>query len=96
MFLASQVEKDALCTHKDEWLLKSFLNAQVQSTTLYLIRVDSINASIVLDPTTGRVFPKTSASINKENGNLLVGRIGWLNQPRKKYGSMVFFLKNKS
>lgn len=96
MFVASQVEEDALRTHKDEWLLKSFPNAQVQPTTLYPIRVDSVNASTVLDLTTGRVFPETSASISKENGNLLVGRIGWLNQPRKKYGSIVLFLKDKS
>ena len=96
MFVASQAHEDGLRMHLDDWLPKSFPKAQVQSTTFYPIRVDSVNASAVLDPTTGRVSPNVASSICEENGNLSVGRIGWLSQPGKKYGSMVLYLKEKS
>lgn len=96
VFVASQAHEDGLRMHLDDWLPKSFPKAQVQSTTFYPIRVDSVNASAVLDPTTGRVSPNVASSICEENGKLSVGRIGWLSQPGKKYGSMVLYLKEKS
>ncbi len=34
-------------------------------------------------------------SIAEENGRLAIGRIGWLSQPGKQYGSMVMYLKDK-
>lgn len=80
----------------DKWLFKSFPNAQVQSTTFYPVRVDSVNANAVLDATTGRISPQSASSISEENGNLAIGRVGWLSQPGKKYGSMVLYLKDKS
>ena len=78
VFVTSQGEEDALRTHLDDWLYRSFPKAQVQSITFYPIRVDSLNTSAVLDPSTGRVLPELSSSNSQENGNLLVGRIGWL------------------
>lgn len=96
VFVSSQAHEDGLRVHLDDWLPKSFPKAQVQSTKFYPIRVDSVNASAVLDPTSGRVSPDVALSISEENGNLSVGRIGWLSQPGKKYGSMVLYLKEKS
>ncbi len=96
VFVKAQKEEDALRTHLDDWLLKSFPKALVQSTTVYPIRVDSVNAEAVLDPSTGYIHSDLPESISKENGNLRVGRIGWLSQPGKKYGSIVLYLKEKS
>lgn len=94
-FVASPNHEIILRVHLDNWLFKSFPNAQVQSTTVYPIGV-SINANAVLDATTGRVSPQAASSISEENGNLAVGRVGWLSQPGKKYGLMVLYLKEKS
>lgn len=49
-----------------------------------------------MNATTGRVTPQVALSISEKNGNLAVGRVGWLSQPGKKYGSMVLYLKDKS
>lgn len=39
---------------------------------------------------------EVTRSIVEENGALSIGRIGWLSQPDKKYGSMVTYLKDKA
>ncbi|MCJ1345717.1 hypothetical protein MMC31_003926 [Peltigera leucophlebia] len=52
LFVALQAHENALRVHLDEWLFKSFPKAQVQSTTFYPIRVDSVNANAVLGPIT--------------------------------------------
>lgn len=39
---------------------------------------------------------QAALSIAEENGRLAIGRIGWLSQPGKKYGSMVMYLKDKA
>lgn len=96
LFVASQAHENTLRVHLDEWLFKSFPKAQVQATTLYPIRVDSVNAKAILDPITGHVSPQAASSIGEENGSLSVSRIGWLSQPGKKYGSIVLYLKEKS
>lgn len=94
--VASHDHKSLLRVHLDEWLFKSFPNVQVQSTTFYPTRVDSVNANAVLDATTRRVSPQVASSISEENGNLAGGRVGSLSQPGKKYGSMVLYLNDKS
>lgn len=96
VFIAPQAQENLLRVHLDGWLFKSFPKSQVQSTTFYPLRVDSVNANAVLDSTTGRVSPQAASSISEENGNLSVSRIGWLSQPGKKYGSMILYLKEKS
>lgn len=55
-----------------------------------------MSANAVLDMDTGRITPQAASSIGEENGGLAIGRIGWLSQPDKKYGSMVVYLKNKA
>lgn len=67
----------------------------MQPTIFYPVRVDNVNPSTVLDPSTGRVFPELPSSIRKENGNLLVGRIGWLSQSGKKIWLHGLLLKRK-
>ncbi len=96
LFVAPQVEENLLCIHTDEWLLKALPGARIQATTFYPIRVDSVNASAVLDSSTGRILDHAAIGISKENEGLMIGRIGWLSQPGKKYGSMVLYLKEKS
>ena len=89
-------EENLLRIHTDEWLSKILPRARVLATTFYPIRIDSVNASKILDPTTGRIMAEAATKISQDNGNLLVGRIGWLSQPGKRYGSMVLYLKEKS
>ncbi len=55
-----------------------------------------MNASEVLDSSTGRILDHAAIGISEENEGLMIGRIGWLSQPGKKYGSMVLYLKEKS
>ncbi len=76
--------------------MKAFPKAEIQATTLYPIKVDSVNASAILDANTGRIKPEAALLISDKNKNLPVGRIGWLSQPGKKYGSMVLYVKDKS
>lgn len=94
--IASQAHENTLRVHLDECLFQSFPKAQVQATILYPIRVDSVNANTILDAITGHVSPQAASSIGEENGSLSMGRIGWLSQPGKKYGSIVLYLKEKS
>ena len=96
LFVATQVEENLLRIHTDEWLLKALPKARIQATTFYTIRVDSVNASAVLDSSTGRILAEAATGISEENDGLMIGRIGWLSQPGKKYGSMVLYLKDKS
>lgn len=96
MFVTSQAQEDILRVHSDEWLFRAFPKAQIQATTLFPIRVDSVSANAVLDRDTGRITPQAASSIGEENGGLAIGRIGWLSQPGKKYGSMVVYLKDKA
>ena len=96
LFVATQVEENLLRIHTDEWLLKALPKARIQATTFYPVRVDSVNASAVLDSSTGRILAKAATGISEENDGLAIGRIGWLSQPGKKYGSMVLYLKDKS
>lgn len=96
VLVTTQAQEELLRIHKDEWLLKAFPKAEIQATTLCPIRVDSVNASAILDANTGRIKPEAALSISGENENLSVGRVGWLSQPGKKYGSMVLYVKDKS
>lgn len=96
MFVKAQKEENALCNHLNNWLLRSFLKALVQSITVYSIKVDSVNAKAILDRSTNCIWSDLPESISKKNGNLRVGRIRWLNQLEKKYGSIVLYLKEKS
>ncbi len=96
LLIATQVEENLLRIHTDEWLLKALQEARIQATTFYPIRVDSVNESEVLDSSTGRILDHAATGISKENEGLMMGRIGWLSQPGKKYGSMVLYLKEKS
>ncbi len=76
VFVTTQAQEELLRIHQDECLLNAFPKAEIQATTLYPIRVDSINASAILDANTGRIKPKAALSISGENENLSVGRIG--------------------
>ena len=96
LFVTTQVEENLLRIHLDKWLVKVFPKARIQATTFYPIRVDSVNGNAILDSSTGQILPEAALGISKDNDNLSVGRIRWLSQPGKKYGSMVVYLKDKS
>lgn len=70
VFVALPDHKNILRVHLDDWLFKSFPNAQVcmyvQSTTFHPIRVDIVNANAVLNATTGRVSPQVTLSISEK------------------------------
>ena len=55
-----------------------------------------MNASEVLDSSTGQILDHAATGISEENEGLMIARIGWLSQPGKKYGSMVLYLNEKS
>ncbi len=96
VFVTTQAQEELLRIHKDEWLLKAFPKAEIRAITLYPIGVDSVNASVIRDANTGRIKPEAALLISGENENFPVGRIRWLSQLGKKYGSMVLYLKDKS
>ena len=96
VFVTTQAQEELLRIHKDEWLLNAFPKAKIQATTLYAIRVGSVNASAILDANTGRIKPKAALSISGENENLSVGRIEWLSQSGKKYWSMILYVRDKN
>lgn len=77
-------------------MFQSFLKTKVQSATFYLIRVDNVNLSKMLDPITGLVFSNIASPISEKRRNLSVSRIFQLSRPGKKYSSMIFYLKEKS
>ena len=56
MFVTSQAQKDILRVHSDKWLFRAFSKAQIQATTLFFIRVNSVSAKVVLDIDTGRII----------------------------------------
>ncbi len=78
LFVATQVEENLLRIHTDEWLLKALPGARIQATTFYPIRVNSVNASAVLDSSTGRILDNAAKGMSEENESLMIGRIGWL------------------
>ena len=96
VFVTTKAQEELLQIHKYEWPFKDFPKDEIQATTLYPIRVQSVNANAILDANTGRIKPKAGISISGENENLWVGKIGWLSQPGKKYRSMVFYTKDKN
>ncbi len=96
LFVATQVEENLFRIHTNEWLLKALPGARIEATTFYPIRVDSVNARVVLDSSTGQILDHAATGISEENEGLMIERIGWLSQPGKKYGSMVLYLKEKS
>ena len=65
LFVMTQFEENLLCIHIDEWLFKALPKAHIQATIFYLVRIDNINASTVLDSNTGRFL---SQSCNRYQG----------------------------
>lgn len=52
LYIAIQVKENLLCIYTDKQLLKVLPKAHIQATIFYLVKVDSVNASAVLDPST--------------------------------------------
>ena len=55
-----------------------------------------METQLILNSSTRQILPEAALDISKDNDNLSMGRIGWLSQSGKKYGSMVVYLKDKS
>lgn len=96
MFSVSQADRKSLGANLDDWLLKSFLKAPVQSIWFYFIKFEGVNANAVIDPITEQVSLNLASFISEKNRDLDVGGIDWLSLYGKRYSLIVFDLTQKS
>ena len=75
ILILSLKEENLLWIHINKWLSKTLYKTWVLVTTFYLIRIDSVNISTILNPVIRQIIVEAIIKIDPDNRNLLLGRI---------------------